>query len=147
MRIPDSLAPLVDLGIVEEVIRPLMSGKEAQVFVVVSGGKQCVAKVYKEAQNRTFKHRAEYTEGRKVRNTRDQRAMEKRSKHGRAQDEVAWRSTEVDMIHRLHAAGVRVPVPHHFVEGVLIMELITGLDGQAAPRLAELKFEPEEAKA
>jgi len=122
-----------------------MSGKEAQVYVVVSAGKQCVAKVYKEAQNRTFKHRAEYTEGRKVRNTRDQRAMEKRSKHGRAQDEVSWRSTEVDVIHRLHAAGVRVPVPHHFVEGVLVMELITGLDGHPAPRLAELKFAPEEA--
>jgi RIO kinase 1 len=147
MRIPDSLAPLVDYGIVQDVIRPLMSGKEAQVFVVVSGGKQCVAKVYKEAQNRTFKNRAEYTEGRKVRNTRDQRAMEKRSKHGRAQDEAAWRSTEVDVIHRLHAAGVRVPVPHHFVDGVLIMELITGLDGNPAPRLADVEFAPDAARA
>lgn len=147
MRIPDSLAPLVDYGIVQDVIRPLMSGKEAQVFVVVSGGKQCVAKVYKEAQNRTFKNRAEYTEGRKVRNTRDQRAMEKRSKHGRAQDEAAWRSTEVDVIHRLHAAGVRVPVPHHFVDGVLIMELITGLDGNPAPRLADVEFDREGAQA
>jgi RIO kinase 1 len=147
MRIPDSLAPLVDYGIVQDVIRPLMSGKEAQVFVVVSGGKQCVAKVYKEAQNRTFKNRAEYTEGRKVRNTRDQRAMEKRSKHGRAQDEAAWRSTEVDVIHRLHAAGVRVPVPHHFVDGVLIMELITGLDGNPAPRLADVEFTRDGAQA
>ncbi len=146
MRIPDSLAPLVDYGIVDEVIRPLMSGKEAQVYVVASGGKQFVAKVYKEAQNRTFKHRAEYTEGRKVRNTRDQRAIDKRTKHGRAQDEAAWRSTEVDVIHRLHAAGVRVPVPHHFVDGVLIMELITGADGLPAPRLADLGFAPEAAQ-
>jgi RIO kinase 1 len=76
MRIPDSLGPLFDYGIIEEVVRPLMSGKEAQVYVVVSGGKHCVAKVYKEAQNRTFKHRAEYTEGRKVRNSRDQRAQQ-----------------------------------------------------------------------
>src|ERR1700730_17952587 len=113
MRIPDSLAPLVDYGIVEEVVRPLMSGKEAQIYVVVSGGRQRFAKVYKEAQTRTFKHRAEYTEGRKVRNSRDQRAIQKRSKHGRAQDEAAWRSTEGDMIRRLHAAGVRVPVPQH----------------------------------
>jgi RIO kinase 1 len=147
MRIPDSLAPLFDYGIVEEVVRPLMSGKEAQIYVVVSGGKQCVAKVYKEAQNRTFKHRAEYTEGRKVRNSRDQRAIQKRSKHGRAQDEAAWRSTEVDMIHRLHAAGVRVPVPMHFIDGVLIMELITDADGNPAPRLADLVFDPAGAQA
>jgi RIO kinase 1 len=147
MRIPDSLAPLFDYGILEEVVRPLMSGKEAQVYVVVSGGKQCVAKVYKEAQNRTFKHRAEYTEGRKVRNSRDTRAMNKRSKHGRAQDEAAWRSTEVDMIHRLHAAGVRVPVPQAFIDGVLIMELITDAEGNPAPRLADLGFDPAGAQA
>jgi RIO kinase 1 len=147
MRIPDSLAALFDYGIVNEVVRPLMSGKEAQVYIVVSGGKQCVAKVYKEAQNRTFKHRAEYTEGRKVRNSRDQRAIDKRSKHGRAQDEAAWRSTEVDMIHRLHAAGVRVPAPRHFIDGVLIMELITDADGNPAPRLADLVFDPAVAQA
>src|ERR1700716_3505065 len=147
MRIPGSLASLFDYGIVEEVVRPLMSGKEAQVHLVVSGGNHCVAKVYKEAQNRTFKQRAEYTEGRKVRNSRDQRAIEKRSKHGRAQDEAAWRSTEVDMIHRLHAAGVRVPVPQHFIDGVLIMELITDADGNPAPRLADLVFDREGAQA
>ncbi len=147
MRIPESLAPLFDYGIIEEVVRPLMSGKEAQVYVVVSGGKHCVAKVYKEAQNRTFKHRAEYTEGRKVRNSRDQRAIQKGSKHGRAQDEAAWRSTEVDMIHRLHAAGVRVPVPQHFIDGVLIMELITDAEGNPAPRLADLVFDPDGAQA
>ena len=147
MCIPDCLAPLFDYGVLEEVVRPLMSGKEAQVYLVVSGGEHCVAKVYKEAQNRTFKHRSEYTEGRKVRNSRDQRAIEKRSKHGRAQDEAAWRSTEVDMIHRLHAAGVRVPVPRHFIDGVLIMELITDSEGNPAPRLADLVFEPDGAKA
>jgi RIO kinase 1 len=147
MRIPDCLAPLFDYGVLEEVVRPLMSGKEAQVYLVVSGGQHCVAKVYKEAQNRTFKHRSEYTEGRKVRNSRDQRAIEKRSKHGRAQDEAAWRSTEVDMIHRLHAAGVRVPVPRHFIDGVLIMELITDAEGNPAPRLADLVFDPDGAQA
>ncbi|MGA3120804.1 MAG: PA4780 family RIO1-like protein kinase [Polyangiaceae bacterium] len=147
MRIPDSLAPLFEYGILERVVRPLMSGKEAQVYVVVSGGQHCVAKVYKEAQNRTFKHRAEYTEGRKVRNSRDQRAIEKRSKHGRAQDEAAWRSTEVDMIYRLHAAGVRVPVPRHFIDGVLIMDLIADADGNPAPRLADLVFDSDGAKA
>ncbi len=146
MRVPESLAPLLDYGIVEDVVRPLMSGKEAQVYIVVSGGRYAVAKVYKEAQNRSFRQRAEYTEGRKVRNTRDQRAMDKRSKHGRAQDEAAWWSTEVDMIHRLHAAGVRVPTPRHFVEGVLIMDLILDDEGQPAPRLADLHFTPERAQ-
>jgi RIO kinase 1 len=145
MRIPNSLISLADQGIIDEVVRPLMSGKEAEVFLVRSGGKLRVAKVYKEAQNRTFKNRAEYTEGRKVRNTRDQRAINKRSRHGRDQDEAAWRSTEVDMIYRLRDAGVRVPTPHHFIDGVLIMELITDELGDPAPRLAEVSLSPEEA--
>jgi RIO kinase 1 len=147
MPIPESLAGLAELGIIEEVIRPLMSGKEAQVYLVIAGGEERVAKIYKEAQDRTFKHRAEYTEGRKVRNTRDQRAIGKHTTHGRAQDEAAWRSTEVDMIYRLRSAGVRVPVPYHFIDGVLIMELITDRDGNPAPRLGELRFSAEEATA
>jgi RIO kinase 1 len=145
MRMPETLSALVDEGIIEEVLRPLMSGKEAQIYLVVAGGKQCVAKIYKEAQNRTFKHRADYTEGRKLRNTRDQRAIDKRSKHGRGQDEAAWRSTEVDMIYRLQAAGVRVPAPYQFIDGVLVMELVTGANGEPAPRLGEVDFSPEQA--
>ena len=147
MRIPDGLEPLVDYGILDEVIRPLMSGKEAQIYLVRSKDKLCVAKVYKETQQRTFKNRAAYTEGRKVRNSRDQRAIGKRSKHGRAEEEAVWRSTEVDVIHRLHAGGVRVPVPYHFVEGVLLMELVADAEGHPAPRLGEMQFEPEEARA
>ena len=147
MRMPDSLSSLVDEGIIEEVLRPLMSGKEAQIYLVVAGGIQRVAKIYKEAQNRSFKHRADYTEGRKVRNTRDQRAIDKRSKHGKGQNEAAWRSTEVDMIYRLQAAGVRVPAPYQFIDGVLIMELVTGPGGLPAPRLGEVNFTPEEATA
>ena len=147
MRVPESLVPLFDYGVLDEVVRPLMSGKEAHVYLVVSGGRYAVAKIYKDAQNRSFKHRAEYTEGRKVRNTRDQRAIANRSKHGREKDEAAWRSTEVDMIHRLHAAGVRVPVPYHFIEGVLLMELVTDADGNPAPRLGDLPFDAEGARA
>ena len=98
MRIPESLISLADMGIIEEVVRPLMSGKEAQIYLVIAEGEQRVAKIYKEAEHRSFKHRAEYTEGRKTRNTRDQRAISKRSAHGRAQDEAAWRSTEVSML-------------------------------------------------
>lgn len=147
MRIPDSLASLVDHGILEQVLRPLMSGKEAQVYLVVSNGEVRVAKVYKEAQNRTFQNRAEYTEGRKVRSSRDQRAMQSRSRYGRAQDEAAWRSAEVDMIYRLASAGVRVPAPYHFIDGVLIMELVKDAEGNPAPRLGDLVFTQEEARA
>lgn len=142
---PDGLAPLIDDGIIQRVLRPLMSGKEAQVYLVEARGEVCVAKVYKEAHNRSFKHRAEYTEGRRTRNSRDQRAMHKRSKHGRAQDEAAWRSTEVDMIHRLHAGGVRVPVPYIFIDGVLVMECIGDHEGNPAPRLSDLSLDPDTA--
>ncbi len=140
MRIPDCLVSLADQGILSEVVRPLMSGKEAEVFLVVSSGELRVAKVYKEAQNRSFKNRAEYTEGRKVRNSRDQRAIEKRSRHGRAKDEAAWRSTEVDMIYRLRDAGVRVPTPHHFVDGVLmyLVQLLRVLLGRQPPWQREM---------
>jgi RIO kinase 1 len=147
MRTPGNLTSLVDEGIIEEVVRPLLSGKEAEVFLVRSGGELRVAKVYKEAQNRTFKNRAEYTEGRKVRNSRDQRAMDKRSRHGKAQDEAAWRSTEVDMIYRLRDAGVRVPVPYNYVDGVLVMEMVADADGGPAPRLAEVSLDRDQARA
>lgn len=147
MKAPESLETLIEYGIIQEVLRPLMSGKEAQVFVVLAGGEECVAKVYKEATQRTFKHRVVYTEGRRTRNTRDQRAMNKRSQHGRKRDEEAWRRTEVDMIYRLRDAGVRVPEPFNFVEGVLVMELVRDGDGQPAPRLGDLRFSPDEARA
>ena len=146
MRIPSNLTSLIDEGLIQDVVRPLMSGKEAEVFLLWAGGELRVAKVYKEAQNRTFKNRAEYTEGRKVRNSRDQRAMDKRSRHGRAQDEAAWRSTEVDMIYRLQSAGVRVPKPHHAIDGVFIMEMVADADGSPAPRLAEVSLDPAEAR-
>lgn len=146
MQIPDALASLFDDGIIEEVVRPLMSGKEAQVFLVVSQGQVRVAKVYKDAQHRSFKNRAEYTEGRKTRNSRDQRAVDKRSKHGRAQDEAAWKSTEVDMIHRLHAGGVRVPTPYAFIDGVLVMECVVDAYGNPAPRLGDVAYTPEAAQ-
>ena len=147
MRIPAALAPLTDYGIIDEVLRPLMSGKEAQVYLVRASGEYRVVKVYKDAENRTFKNRADYTEGRKVRNSRDQRAMGKGSRHGRAQAEAAWRSTEVDMIYRLRDAGVRVPTPYHFVDGVFVMEMITDAQGEPAPRLGDVVLEVAEARA
>jgi RIO kinase 1 len=145
MKTPESLESLLDDGIIQDVVRPLMSGKEAQVYVVLAGGDECVAKVYKEASQRTFKHRAEYTEGRRTRNSRDQRAVSKRTRHGRKQDEAAWRNTEVDMIYRLREAGVRVPEPINFIDGVLVMELVKDANGNPAPRLGDLSFEAGEA--
>lgn len=145
MRAPESLETLIEYGIIQEVLRPLMSGKEAQVFVVHAGGQEAVAKVYKEAHQRTFKHRSDYTEGRRTRNSRDQRAMNKRSQHGRKKDEEAWRSAEVEMIYRLRDAGVRVPEPFNFVEGVLVMELVKDAAGSPAPRLGDLDFSATEA--
>lgn len=147
MRTPDRLSSLVDQGVIQEVLRPLMSGKEADVYLVWSQGEERVAKVYKEANNRSFKHRADYTEGRKVRNTRRQRAMSKRSRYGRAEVEAEWRAAEVDVIYRLHAAGVRVPTPHDFVDGVLVMELVKDAHGEPAPRLVDVSFHPDEAQA
>ncbi len=146
MQVPESLERLLHEGIVEQVIRPLMSGKEAHVYLVVSGGEERVAKIYKDAQQRSFQNRADYTEGRKTRNSRDQRAIDKRSAHGRSKVEEGWRSNEVDMIYRLRAAGVRVPAPHHFVDGVLIMELVRDQRGEPAPRLAEVEFAAAEAR-
>ena len=144
MRLPEVLVSLTDQGVIDEVIRPLKSGKEAQVYLVSSQGERRVAKVYK-SMHRSFKHRAQYTEGRKVRNSRDQRAMQRRTRHGKAQEEAAWKSAEVDIIYRLHDGGVRVPTPYNFIDGVLLMELVCGDDGHPAPRLGELALDAETA--
>ena len=146
MRLPKALKGVVDLGVIDSVIRPLQSGKEAQIYLVEAKGERRVAKVYKDASNRSFKHRSEYVEGRKVRNSRQQRAMDKKSKFGRAEMEAAWKSAEVDVLHRLHNTGVPVPTPYEFVDGVLIMELITGVDGAPAPRLIDVTFTYKEAE-
>ena len=147
MRIPDSLVHLLDEGIIDEVVRPLLAGKEAQIYWVTCDGESRVAKVYKAAEERSFHQRADYTEGRAVRNSRDQRAMRRGSRYGKAQNEKSWQTTEVDTIYRLKQAGVRVPEPHHFIDGVLIMELVSDAGGMPAPRLSEAKFSAEEAKA
>ncbi len=144
MRSPKSLEILAEHGIIQEVLRPLMSGKEAQIYMVLSDDRVCAAKIYKEAQNRSFKHRTDYMEGRKVRNSRDQRAMAKGSAYGKSKDEESWRTTEVDMIYRLRAAGVRVPEPYVFMDGVLLMELVCDENGDPAPRLGDVSFTPKE---
>ena len=146
MRVPTRLQPLLEEGIIEGVVRQLMSGKEAMVFVVHAGGEPRCAKVYKEADKRSFRQAVDYTENRKAKNSRQGRAMAKGTRYGRKSQERAWQSAEVDALRRLAAAGVRVPKPYNFYEGVLLMELVTDTDGNAAPRLNDVEFSAEEAR-
>ncbi|MBT9612954.1 MAG: serine protein kinase RIO [Burkholderiales bacterium] len=146
MKTPKRIEPLVEDGLVDEVLRQLMSGKEAMVYVVRCGEEIRCAKVYKEANKRAFRQSTDYTEGRKTKNSRRARAMEKGSKYGRQATEEAWQSAEVDALYRLAAAGVRVPQPYNFHEGVLLMELITDANGDAAPRLNDIQLPPEVAR-
>lgn len=140
MKIPKSLEPLLQDGLIDEVLRQLMSGKEAEVYVVRSKGEIRCAKAYKEATQRSFRKQSQYMEGRKVRNSRRSRAMEKHSRFGRKEQESAWQNAEVDALYRLAAAGVRVPTPYSFCEGVLLMELVVDGEGAVAPRLNDLQL-------
>ena len=146
MKIPPRLQPLLEDGLIDDVTRQLMSGKEAMVFVVTCGDEVRCAKVYKEANKRSFRQSVDYTEGRKTKNSRQARAMQKGSKYGRESQEAAWQSAEVDALYRLAAAGVRVPTPYSFYEGVLLMELVTSDDGNAAPRLNDVQLSAETAR-
>lgn len=146
MKVPKRIQPLVDHGLVDEVLSRLMSGKEADVYVVRCGDEIRCAKVYKEAVKRSFKQAALYQEGRKVRNSRRARAMGKGSKFGREQQEETWQNAEVEALYRLADAGVRVPQPYSCLDGVLLMELITDENGEVAPRLCEVSLSAEQAR-
>ncbi|WP_438998441.1 PA4780 family RIO1-like protein kinase [Variovorax beijingensis] len=145
MKAPPRLQSLVDEGLIDTVVRQLMSGKEAMVYVVRCGEETRCAKVYKEADKRSFRQAVDYTENRRVRNSRETRAMAKGTRFGRQVTEAIWQSAEVDALYRLAAAGVRVPVPYNFLEGVLLMELVTDANGDAAPRLNDVAFTRDEA--
>ena len=146
MKTPPRLQVLIDEGLIDSVLRQLKSGKEAEVFVVRCGDETRAAKVYKAATHRSFRQAVDYTENRKVKNSRQARAMAKGTRYGREQQEAAWQSAEVDALFRLAAAGVRVPNPFHFFEGVLLMELVADADGHAAPRLNDVPYTPETAR-
>jgi RIO kinase 1 len=146
MRTPEGLQPLLDDGIVDEVVRQLKSGKEASVYVVRCGSEVRCAKVYKDMAQRSFQQRAQYQEGRKVRGSRQTRAMAKSTRYGRKEQEAAWKNTEVDALYQLVSVGVRVPQPYGFFNGVLLMELVTDADGHSAPRLGEVELSAEVAR-
>ena len=143
MKTPKRIEPLIQDGFVDEVIRQLMSGKEASVYVVRCGEEIRCAKVYKEANKRSFRQSTDYTEGRKVKNSRRARAMEKGTRYGRKAQEESWQNAEVEALYRLATAGVRVPKPYNFHEGVLLMELVIDSNGNAAPRLNDLVLTAE----
>jgi RIO kinase 1 len=147
VKAPKRLQSLIDEGLIDSVVRQLMSGKEAMVFVVRVGDETRCAKVYKEATHRSFRQAVDYTENRKVKNSRQARAMAKGTRFGRQAQEEAWQSAEVDALYRLAAAGVRVPKPYNFHDGVLLMELVADAHGDAAPRLNDVQFTAEEARA
>jgi RIO kinase 1 len=147
MKIPHGLQPLIDDGVIDAVLRPLKSGKEASVYVVRSGTETLCAKVYKNMAHRSFQARVQYQEGRKFRGSRQARAIAKSTKFGRREQETEWKNTEVDALYRLAGAGVRVPQPRGFFHGVLLMELITDEHGDNAPRLGEVELTPERARA
>ncbi len=146
MKTPSRIEPLVTDGLIDKVLRQLMSGKEAMVYVVQCGDEVRCAKVYKEANKRSFRQAVDYTEGRKTKNSRKARAMEKGSRYGRQEQEAAWQHAEVDALYRLAAAGVRVPTPYNFHEGVLLMELVADENGEPAPRLNDVVMSEEIAR-
>ncbi|MBD8879526.1 serine protein kinase RIO [Rhodanobacter sp. 7MK24] len=146
MKTPAGLQALIDDGVIDEVLRPLKSGKEASVYVVRSGNEVRCAKVYKDMAQRSFQQRVQYQEGRKVSGSRQARAMGKASKYGRKEAEAAWKSAEVDALYQLARAGVRVPQPYGYFGGVLVMELVTDADGCSAPRLGEVELSAQTAR-
>jgi len=146
MKTPPGLQALIDDGVIDRVLRPLKSGKEASVYVVHAGGEVRCAKVYKDMAQRSFQQRTVYQEGRKVRGSREARAMGKATRYGRKQQEVAWKNAEVDALYQLRDAGVRVPEPFGYVHGVLVMELVADAAGHSAPRLGEVDLSPEQAR-
>lgn len=146
MKTPTALQALIDDGVIDEVLRPLKSGKEAAVYVVRSGDDVRCAKVYKDMAQRSFQQRVQYQEGRKARGSREARAIGKATKYGRKQQETAWKNAEVDALYLLREAGVRVPEPYGYYHGVLVMELVTDAEGFSAPRLGEVELTAEQAR-
>jgi len=146
VKTPQGLQALIDDGVIDEVLRPLKSGKEAAVYIVRSGDEIRCAKVYKDLAQRSFQQRVQYQEGRKVRGSREARAIGKASKYGRKQQEVAWKNAEVDALYQLRDAGMRVPEPFGYFHGVLVMELVTDAEGSSAPRLGEVELSAQTAR-
>jgi hypothetical protein len=123
----------------------MRSGKVASTYIVRCGAHTRCAKVYKYMGQRSFQRRERYQEGRRVRSSRQARAMGRKTHFGRKSQEEAWKTAEMDALMHLTAAGVRVPVPYGFFDGVLLMELIVDANGDPAPDLGEVGHSAEQA--
>ncbi len=145
LKAPSGLQPLIEDGVIDEVIRSLKSGKEATVYVVRTRERLLCAKVYRDMGQRSFQKRARYQEGRKVRGSRQARAMGKSTRFGKKEQEAAWKNAEVDALYQLVAADVRVPRPYGYFNDVLLMEMVTDAAGDPAPRLGEVDLSRETA--
>jgi len=141
----DKLDVLIADGVIDEVLGRLKSGKEANISLVRRGEAVIAAKVYKDRSTRSFKNNSDYKEGRKVRNTRTQRAIDRGGQFGRDAAEQAWKSAEADALYKLAGTGVRVPEPVMFYEGVLLMDLVCDAEGRPAPRLIDVAIERDAA--
>ena len=117
MKPPPRLQALIEEGLIDTVVRQLMSGKEAMVYVVRCGDDTRCAKIYKEATQRSFRQAVDYTENRKVKNSRSARAMAKGSRFGRQQQEAAWQSAEEQA--RAHHASLLTEVVRMLCAGVV----------------------------
>jgi RIO kinase 1 len=131
--VTDRAAVDTDLGI-------LKTGKEADVSLLrraVPGtdGVVLAAKRYRGEEHRSFHRSTAYTEGRRTRNSRDARALAKKTQHGRSVAAGQWAWAEWEALKRFWAAGVPVPYPVQIDGTELLMELVA-VDGEAAPRLA-----------
>ena len=145
MLIPDRLRSMVEEGFIQRILRPLKSGKEAEVFVVEADGEVCAAKVYKEAHRRNFRQRQDYVEGRKSGDSRQDRAMQHGSRFGQRQREAAWQTHESDTMRRLNAAGSRIPRLRQLGDGVLLMDLVLDAHGEPAPQLGSCQYSRDQA--
>jgi RIO kinase 1 len=133
------------LGAVDTELGVLKTGKEADVFLLRRGvpgtDESCLlaAKRYRSSEHRLFHRDAGYLEGRRVKESRTNRAMANRSAFGRQMVAAQWADAEFGALCRLHDAGVPVPYPVQILGTEVLLEFIGEPDGTAAPRLAEIR--------
>jgi RIO kinase 1 len=148
----DRIEPFLDEGFVTDIIRPIQSGKEAEVFLcraaphLVGGEEYVVAKLHRQRHHRAFHNDARYQEGRFRKVTHEVRAMEKKNRVGREIAHGAWIEHEWNTLRALHSVGADVPRPIARAETGLLMAHVG--DGQdTAPQLKDVRLEPEPAAA
>ncbi|MGB5935305.1 MAG: RIO1 family regulatory kinase/ATPase [Ornithinimicrobium sp.] len=147
-RGPQPLPPWVvtDAGAVDNEWGVLKTGKEADVFLVQRSATDgtghaavMAAKRYRSTEHRSFHRSTAYTDGRRMKKSRDTRALQRGSRYGRAVAAGQWAFAEFEALKRFWAAGLPVPSPVQLQGTEILMEFIGTGDGVAAPRLAQVK--------